>query len=629
MGSVQSPPRRPQAGRAGQDRPLRSVRSRGPDERGGRGERGSGRVGPGRGSVPPGAISLADGGRRSLALLVGTAIALVVFAARLVDLQAVQGPELATAALDQRLRTVTIQAERGSILDASGQPLALTIEARNLTADQRLIADPMDTAQQLAPLLGIDAYTLSKRLKGTRAFAYIAKELSVQTWRRVEALRIPGLFSEKTSIRVYPGGDLAANVIGYVGAQGQGLGGIEYAFDDLLAGRAGSETYEGNPGGRLIPTTARSLVQAEPGSSVRLTIDRDLQFMAQRAIAGQVAKSGSDSGTVIVVDSRTGDILALATAPTFNANNVASTPADLLGNRALSDVYEPGSTSKAATLAAVIDQGAASPSSWFRVPPEVKRGPNSFHDHDGGGKVSLTLAGVMARSSNGGTIMAAERIGARSLYGYLRKFGYGEKTGLGFPGESAGRLPELRQWNTATLPTVAFGQGVSVNAVQMAMVYATLANDGLRVRPRLVDAVVDPQGRIRVLEPEPATRVVKPSTARQIRQMLEMVVSDAGTAPMARIAGYRIAGKTGTAQYVDPSCGCYNGGVIASFIGMAPADQPGLVVAVTLVNPRHGRYGGELAAPVFKKVMRYALQARHVAPTGTPSPRLTLTAAGT
>lgn len=572
---------------------------------------------------------MADGGRRSLALLIGTGIVLAVFAVRLVDLQAVQGPELATAALDQRLRTVTIQAERGSILDASGQPMAMTIEARNLTADQRLITDPEGVAQQLSPILQVDAYTLGKRLKGTRAFAYIAKDLTVQTWRRIEQLKIPGLFSEATSIRVYPGGTLAANVIGFVGSQGEGLGGIEYAYDDVLAGRAGSETYEGNPGGRLIPTTQRSVIAPEPGSSVRLTIDRDLQFMAQRTIAAQVAKSGSDSGTVIVVDPQSGDILALATAPTFNANEVASTPSALLGNRALSDVYEPGSTSKAATLAAVIDQGAATPASWFSVPPEVKRGPNSFHDHDGGGKVALTLAGVMARSSNGGTIMAAERIGARNLYGYLRKFGYGEKTGLGFPGESTGRLPQLRQWNTATLPTVAFGQGVSVNAVQMAMVYATLANDGLRVRPRLVDAVIDAQGRTRVLEPEPATRVVKASTARQVRQMLEMVVSDGGTAPMARIPGYRIGGKTGTAQYVDPSCGCYNGGVIASFIGMAPADQPSLVVAVTLVNPRNGRYGGELAAPVFKKVMRYALQARHVPPTGTPSPHLTLTAAGT
>lgn len=582
--------------------------------------------GPSVRSREPGSIVLADGGRRVLVMLVVTALLLLAFAVRLVDLQAVRGAELADQALEQRLRTITLSAERGSIVDRSGQPMAVTIEARNITVDQRQITDPMTVARQLSPLLGVDAYRVSKRLSGTKPFAYVAKELSVETWRRIEELQIPGIGSEKTTKRFYPGGDLASNVVGFVGAEGQGLGGLEYAYDDVLSGTSGKETYEGSPGGRLIPTAERSLVAPEPGSSIRLTIDRDLQFTAQQLIATQVAKSGSASGTVVVVDPRTGDILALATVPTFDANAIASTPAELLGNRALSNPYEPGSTSKVATIAAVLDQGAAKPSTWFRIPAQVKRGPESFRDHDGGGTVSLTLAGVLAKSSNGGAIMAAERLGARSLYRYLRAFGYGEESGLDFPGESAGFLPKLREWNVATLPTAAFGQGISVNAVQIAMVFATIANDGVRVQPRLVDAVIDPKGEVRQREPSAQQRVVKSSTARQVRQMLEMVVSENGTAPMAAISGYRVAGKTGTAQFIDPSCGCYNGGVIASFIGMAPADDPALVVAVTLVNPRNGRYGGELAAPVFKKVMRYALQARQVPPTGSSSPSLTLTA---
>jgi len=557
-------------------------------------------------------------------MLVATAVVLGAFAVRLVDLQAVRGAELADQALDQRLRTVTIAAQRGSILDASGEPMAVTVEARNLTVDQRLIEDPMGVARELAPLLGMDAYRLSKRLGGTKPFAYVAKELSIQTWRRIEQLNIPGIASETTAKRVYPGGDLAANIVGFVGAEGQGLGGLEYAFDDVLSGTSGRETYEGNPGGRLIPTAQRSIVAPEPGSSIQLTIDRDLQFLAQRLITAQVAKSGSDSGTVVVVDPRSGDVLALATVPTFDANAIANTPTDLLGNRALSNPYEPGSTSKVATIAAVLDQGAAKPTTWFSIPAQIKRGPESFRDHDGGGKLSLTLAGVLAKSSNGGAIMAAERIGARSLYRYLRAFGYGQKSGLGFPGESAGHLPKLADWNVATLPTAAFGQGISVNAVQIAMVFATIANDGVRVMPRLVDGIIDPQGRLTEVDPGRAERVVKSSTAKQVRDMLEMVVSPAGTAPNAQIPGYRVAGKTGTAQFIDPTCGCYNGGVIASFIGMAPADDPALVVAVTLVNPHQGRYGGEVAAPVFKKVMRYALQSRQVPPTGTRAPRLTL-----
>lgn len=570
-------------------------------------------------------IALADGGRRVMALLICTAVVLAAFAVRLVDLQAVRGAELADQALDQRLRTITIAAERGSILDSKGEPMAVTIEARNLTVDQRLITEPMEVARQLAPLLGTDAYRLSRRLGGSKPFAYVAKDLSIQTWRRISELKIPGIGSERTTKRVYPGGDLGANVVGFVGADGSGLGGLEYAYDDVLSGTSGSETYEGNPGGRLIPTAQRSRVAPQPGSSIQLTLDRDLQFLAQRLIAAQVARSGSDSGTVVVIDPTTGDVLALASVPTFDANAVASTPATLLGNRALSNAYEPGSTSKVATIAAALDQGVVKPSTWFQIPAQIKRGPESFRDHDGGGKISLTLAGVLAKSSNGGAILAAERLGARDLYRYLQAFGYGEKSGLGFPGETAGYLPRLRKWNVATLPTAAFGQGISVNAVQMANVFATIANDGVRIQPRLVDAVIDPQGRLRRIDSGAERRVVKASTARQVREMLEMVVSKDGTAPMAAIPGYRVAGKTGTAQFIDPTCGCYNGGVIASFIGMAPADKPALVVAVTLVNPRNGRYGGELAAPVFRKVMRYALQARQVPPTGTSSPRMTLT----
>lgn len=569
---------------------------------------------------------MADGGGRVMALLAVSALALVVCAIRLIDLQAVQADELAGQALDQRLRTVTIQASRGSIVDAQGEPLAVTTEARNVTADQRMIENPAAVALELAPILGLDANKLSARLTGTRPFVYVAKEISTEDWRRIEGLDVPGIFSEPASKRIYPGGDLAANVIGFVGADGSGLGGIEYAYEDVLAGQHGQETSERGPGGRLIPTSQRSLVDAQPGSNVRLTLDRDIQFMAQEAIAAQVARSRSDSGTVVVIDPATGKILALATAPTFDANRVGSAPEALRGNRALSDVYEPGSTNKVATIAAAIDQGVVNVRTPFTIPPQVKRGPESFRDHDGSASLRLTLAGVMAKSSNGGTIFTAERLGGRRFYDYLRKFGIGEPTGLVFPGESSGHLPRLKDWNVSTLPTIAFGQGLSVNAVQAAMIQATIANDGVRVPPRLVDAIIEPDGRVSEVPQASGIRVVKASTARTVRSMLEMVVSDEGTAPTAAIPGYRVAGKTGTAQYIDPSCGCYNGGVIASFIGMAPADAPALVVAVTLVNPQQGRYGGEIAAPVFKKVMTYGLQARKIPPTGTRSTRLELLA---
>ncbi len=560
-------------------------------------------------------------------LLVATGLILTLFGGRLVQLQAVQGESLASAALDQRLRTLEIPAGRGAILDAGGDALAVTMEARNLTADQTLVTDPQMVAEQLGPILGADASVLAERLTGDRRFIYVAKGLTPETWDRISELRLPGIFSEPTSRRIYPAGDLAANVVGFVGGEGTGLGGVEYSYEQLLAGTPGEQTYERGPGGRVIPTGAHTVTAAQPGASVKLTIDRDIQYIAQQALAEAVTDSRADSGTLVVMDPQTGRILALATAPTFDANKAAAASAGDRGNRALTDVFEPGSTSKLITLSAVINEGKANPYSSFTVPSSLTRADKVFHDASPHGTLHLTLAGVMAKSSNMGTILASERIGGRTLYKYLKKFGIGEPTGLDFPGESEGFVPKYSNWSPTSFPTIAFGQGLSVNAVQSASVFATIANDGVRVEPSLVDSVVLPDGTEQVAEPPTTTRVVSAETARQVRAMLESVVGEGGTAPMAAISGYRVGGKTGTAQEYNENCGCYSG-VVASFIGMAPADAPRLVVAVSIMNPRVGRYGGELGGPVFKRVMTYALQAMQIPPTGTKSPTLPLTFGG-
>lgn len=550
-------------------------------------------------------------------------VVLTLFAGRLIELQAVRGEALAAEALDQRLRTQEIPAPRGMILDSAGEPLALTMEARNLTVDQTLVTDPAGVAAQLGPVLGVDPAVLTPRLTGDRRFVYLAKGLTPETWDRIAQMRLPGVFSEPTSRRVYPAGNLAANVVGFVGAEGAGLGGIEYAFQDELVGVPGELTYERGPGGGAIPTGAQSLTEAEGGTSIRLTIDRDIQFVAQKALTAKVAQAQADSGTLVVMDPETGQILALATVPTFDPNKVASASDRNRGNRALTEVFEPGSTSKVITLAAVVNEGKATPYSAFRIPPQLSRGGEDFQDHTPHGTLNLTLAGVMAKSSNIGTILAAERIGGKKLYRYIKKFGIGEPTGLNFPGEASGYVPPHKDWSPTSMPTIAFGQGLSVNAVQAASVFATIANDGVRVQPSLVAEYVHADGTTQA-PPEPERkRVVSKQTATQVRAMLESVVGEGGTAPMAAIDGYRVGGKTGTAQKYDETCRCYSG-VIASFIGMAPADDPKLVVAVTIVNPRAGRYGGELGGPVFKRVMTYALQARQVPPTGTPAPRLPL-----
>ncbi len=556
--------------------------------------------------------------------LVAALMLLSVVGVRVLELQTIQGPTLAAAAAADRTRTVTLPAERGQITDRNGTALATTVEARNVTADQTLVEDPQAAGEALAGVLGGDPQAYAERLTGERRFVYLAKDVTPQTWERVRELAIPGVFSEPTSTRVYPAGDTAANVVGFVGAEGNGLGGMEYGFDTELAGVPGTLEYQRSARGQEIPTTAQDGTPAVPGLGVQLTIDRDVQWKAQQAIAAAVRGARADWGQVTVMAPQTGEIVALATAPTFDPNRPADTAVADRGNRAVSDAYEPGSTSKIMTMAAVLDQHKANPRSRFVVPPTLTRGGHVFHDSEPHGTLKLTLAGILARSSNIGTIQAAERIGGKTLYSYLKKFGIGEPTGLRFPGENRGALPTPAQWSGTTFPSLAFGQGLSANSVQMASIYATIANDGVRVAPNLVKGFVRADGSVQPAAAPASSRVVSAATASTVRRMLEGVVSDQGTAPQATIPGYRVAGKTGTAQRVDPDCRCYKG-YVSSFIGMAPADDPQLVVAVSLSNPRNGKYGSVLAAPVFKKVMTFALQQLQIAPTGTASPRIRTT----
>ena len=364
----------------------------------------------------------------------------------------------------------------------------------NVTADQTLVTDPQMVADQLGPILGADPAVLATRLTGDRRFIYIAKGLTPETWDRISELRLPGIFSEPASRRVYPAGDLAGKR-GRLRRSGRlrARWGRVRVREGSLRGRRGEQTFERGPGGRVIPTASNSVTDALPGTTIQLTIDRDIQYVAQQALAEKVAQSRADSGTVVVMDPQSGRILALATAPTFDPNKAASATETNRGNRALTDVFEPGSTSKLITLAAVVNEGKANPYSSFTVPSSLTRGDKAFHDASPHGTLQLTLAGVMAKSSNMGTILAAERIGGKKLYKYLKKFGIGEPTGLDFPGESKGFVPKYSDWSPTSFPTIAFGQGLSVNAVQSASVFATIANNGVRVEPSLVGLLGPPR----------------------------------------------------------------------------------------------------------------------------------------
>ena len=556
-------------------------------------------------------LRLGNHRRRAGLLLVGVLIVFTIFAGRLLEIQAFRGDALAAAALDQRTTTVKILADRGDVLDARGVPLAMTVESRHVTVDQTLVTDPLATAQAIAAVLGTPAGPLVERLTGDRRFAYVVKDITPEQWRAIDELGLTGIYSERTLKRIYPSGDVAANVVGFVGAEGAGLAGIEYALDDQLAGTDGLRTFE-RASGVAIPGSAAVVEEPVPGSPVQLTIDRDIQYVAQRALANEVMATGAESGSIVVMDPRTGDILALAAVPTFDPNDPGAADEANRGNRAITDVFEPGSTAKVMTVAAVIEEGGADANTMFEIPPTLDRGGKTFHDATEHGGYNWDLATILSQSSNIGTILAAETIPEETFFSYVERFGIGQPSGVGLPGESPGYLPPMDDWSATTFPTLAFGQGFSVNAIQMADVFATIANDGVRMPARIV---IDPAS------PAPqGERVVSERTARTVREMLERVVAAGGTAPMAGIPGYRVGGKTGTAQVIDPECGCYNGETIGSFIGMAPIEAPELVVAVTIVKPKVTQMGGELAGPVFREVMTYALQAQRVAPV-TPDPR--------
>ena len=560
----------------------------------------------------------ADPTKRLLHALVVVAFALVVLAGRLVQLQGLESTTYAAKAERQRLRKVELVATRGAILDRAGRPLAMNVDARAVYADPKLVEDAAKTARELQPLLRIKAHEIQAKLTRTGRFVYLARGVDPETARQVMALKAPGIGTLPETKRVYPNQALGAAVVGFVGREGDGLGGIEYALDDALAGKPGEELVEEDNAGRRIPAGEHHVTPPVAGTSQVLTIDRDIQWQAERAIAAQVQKTRAKSGQIIVMDIKTGEILALAVAPTFDPNRPTASPPERRGNPALSQVYEPGSVNKVITAAAALEEGILAPDSTVIVPPSIRVSNHTFTDAHKHGTLKMTFTGVLAESSNIGTIGVAQRLGKDKLYEYLRRFGLGERTGIRFPGESPGLLPQPQDWWSTAMGTIPIGQGVAATSLQVAAAYAAIANGGIRVQPSLVKGSMDANG---VLQPAPAprqTRAVSAATAAKVTAMLEAVTSEEGTAPLAAIDGYRVAGKTGTARKVRPDGRGYQG-YISSFVGFAPADAPRLVVSVSLDDPVP-IYGGIVAAPVFRQVMGFALGALRVPPTGRPAP---------
>ena len=566
--------------------------------------------------------------RRITRLMVFFLVALTGLVIRLFDVQAVNAGDYKSLTENELYRVSNLLAPRGEITDIKGMPFARSVSAINVVVDQQMIVNPEKTAEIAAPILKMSTKEVLSRIVGDKRWYLVARNATPSQWNALKdafanyndnlskadyGKRIVGFFPERNYTREYPAGSIVASLIGFVNQAGDGAAGIESGMNSILKGQDGRYVYA-NGIYAEIPGSQQEMVQPKPGNSIRLTIDRDIQFIAENAIAKAVRNSNAASGTVIVMDPKTGAILAHATAPTFDPNK----PVKLsdVHNASVQDVYEPGSTGKVMTLAAAIEEKLVTPTTVFSVPYKLKTKYKTFKDHDYHPVQQLTTAGILAVSSNTGTIKIGDKLSDQKLYDYLRAFGVGSSTNSGLPGESAGLINQPKDWSGTSKPTMSFGQGYSVTAMQATSIFATIANDGVRVEPTVIAGTSDAQGHYTPAKTRNSSRVISAETAQKMREMMESVVSASGTAPGAAIPGYRIAGKTGTAERVDPRTGRYSG-YTASFIGMAPADKPKYVINVTIQAPQGLHWGGVLGGPVFKEVMSYVLEAKHIPPTNS------------
>ncbi len=569
------------------------------------------------------------------------AIVLSIFGVRLLQLQGIDAEKYASRAALEGTTNVVLPAERGEILDRNGVPLADSVAGMMVVANPQLTGDRApELARLLADALNVDYFKTLKALRSKNTgskFEYIARRVpstlatDVLAQVRSETIEVEGKDTAKFAgidvrpdpVRDYPAKDVAANLVGFIGTD-EALGGFERTFEKQLAGTDGKASYQ-NGAGYRIPLGKSTQVKAVDGQDLHTTIDRNLQWFVQRVLGKAVDQARADSGVVIVQDTRSGEILSAADYPTYDASDPLAFPdkKDDLGSRALNDAYEPGSVQKVLTVASLIDAGKVTPRTPIRVPSVLRRQDRPIGDwweHD---TLRLTMTGVLAKSSNIGTVLAGDKLSPPELAEYLRGFGLGERTDVGVRGESRGIVPAGAALTSQTKDRITFGQSISVNAMQMTAALNTLANGGTYVSPSLVrgHAVMDDGTEVGT-DTTTTREVVSPKAARQTARMMERVLdSEVGVAPSAQVPGYRVSGKTGTAQRVDPDGSGYQGTSV-SFGGFAPSDDPRFTVYVVLHNPKNGGGGGSTAGPVFSRVMGYALSRYKVPPTDTPPSRL-------
>lgn len=557
----------------------------------------------------------ADSRRRAVILLGVLALLFGVVGVQLVRVQVIGAERYVRHGEAQRVRGIELPAGRGSIFDRNDYDLAITIPQTTVVADPRLVTDPDATARSLAGLLDgahdADVDELRDKLASDAAFVYVARGIPDEVADEIASSELEGIWFIDEPKRFNPSDDLALSVLGRVGADNEGLSGLELSYDEALTGTPGELVLERDPEGRTIPAGRHRLEPADPGEDLILTIDRNLQFEAERVLAEHVGTTGAKAGTAIVSDPRSGEIFALV-----NIEAHPSGPRSSGNNMAVTTVYEPGSVSKVITLASAIEEGVVTPTTVLQVPYSLRVADHTFTDPFGHATESYTVDEILTRSSNVGTILIAQQLRKQAMYDYLQTFGFGEPTALDFPNEVGGRFPKPEDWSGTSIATIPVGQGISVTAMQMLFAYNAIANDGVYVPPKLVGGIVDADGERRPGPSERPRRVVSRATATQMREMMAGVVEE-GTGKTASIEGYRVAGKTGTARKASPAGGYVwpDGGYrhTASFAGFMPADDPTLSVLVVLDEPQQA-YASETAAPAFAELSRHALRMLRLPP---------------
>jgi cell division protein FtsI (penicillin-binding protein 3) len=554
--------------------------------------------------------------RRLFAMLIVFLLLFGIIVGRMAYLQVASKSDLYQFGEQQRIRSVKLSAERGSIFDRSGQDLALSVPQQTVWADPEMVADPFKAAALLAPILNMDVYALQEKLSQEGRFTYLARKVDDSVAERVKELELDDICGEEKGVktkciamyeepkRFLPDGDLVSSVVGRVGVDNEGLSGLESKYEKDLSGAPGRLRVEQDPFGRDIPGGLRNETPAQRGQDLVLTIDRDLQYKVDQAMRDQVDLSNAKGGMAAVMDVTTGEVLALSN---LNRNPETGEIKAAPNNMALTNVYEPGSTSKLLTLSAALETGTVTPSTVSTVADHMQIYDSEFKDAEPHPTQQWTTTDIMTASSNIGTIQIAQKLGKDRLDQYQRAFGFGSKTEIDYPGESAGLLTSPKKYSGTTLATTAIGQGVSTTTMQMLAAFNTIANGGTYVAPKLIRATVDSSGKEKLTSPSATRRVVSELTAAQMNLMLQEVVR-VGTATSAKIEGYDVAGKTGTARKPNAAgTGYQNGAYISSFAGFAPAGKPKFTAIVILDEPTP-IYGGLVAAPVYADITRYALQ---------------------